>query len=182
MSYINAGSRAGVFTVLGTPRAKTTEVAEGSSSRTTPSGSSRSIRIVAWAAIRVAPLEKSSRPSWRKRESGILVQALLDFLRVLCRYCRSGTSGRCGRCRRRFHGRRDAALHRVRLQRCGSRSTLPLRQYSRPHECDADADDNGPPALSKPFIRSSHDVASWFDAERVRGPSTPSGLIPQKRP
>ena len=38
--------------VLGTPRAKTTEVADGSSTRTTPAGSSRSIRIVAWAAIR----------------------------------------------------------------------------------------------------------------------------------
>ena len=48
---------------IGTPRAKTTEVAEGSFARTTPSGSSRSIRMVAWAAIRVVPLTKSSRPS-----------------------------------------------------------------------------------------------------------------------
>ena len=47
MPYINAGSSAGVFTVLGTPRARTTDVAAGSSRRTTPSGSSRSIRIVA---------------------------------------------------------------------------------------------------------------------------------------
>ena len=29
MSYISAGSSAGVFTVLGTPRARTTEVADG---------------------------------------------------------------------------------------------------------------------------------------------------------
>ena len=32
MSYISAGSSAGVFTVLGTPRASTTEVAEVSTS------------------------------------------------------------------------------------------------------------------------------------------------------
>ena len=63
MSYISAGSSAGVLTVLGTPRAKTIEVADGSSTRATPSGSSRSIRIVAWAAMRVVPLTKSSRPS-----------------------------------------------------------------------------------------------------------------------
>src|SRR4030095_3983730 len=69
VSYISMGSRAGVFSVVGVPRCKSTLLRVGSSARMTSGGSGISIRTVACCVIRVVPDTPSSSPSCTKSAS-----------------------------------------------------------------------------------------------------------------